>query len=182
MLICCMLPLYGCGDSSLSRKEAKRLIVKHGGFPSDVTHTLRLRGSLGIAGVGSRAEKYAENYKTLIEQGFLKGEVSAPAQDWPKIITVGVILADKGKQYATGAVRRYSKNDITVPVARCTVVVEEVTGIIQEESQAQVEFEYHLEPTPFSIFGDLCPPGRKTVWTREAYFSLYDDGWRIEDI
>jgi len=79
-----------------------------------------------------------------------------------------------------------------VPVAKRKVY--EVTGVVQREREADVEFSWGWEVTPIgsalSIAGleySHLPPkygpfDTDAIAQGRAHFSLYDDGWRVQSI
>lgn len=194
-----LLLLIGCGDSGSSRDEAATFIRDSGlsrdeaatlireeiaQNPREVTKEIMLKGSMGAGG-----DVYEEAYEALIADGILAGAFFTKRENrrrsgnsWPE---VDVTLTEEGRTFVLEPEK--GRRRISVRVQVCLTEFGQIKGIEQVEGKGKaiVSYEQVIAPTPFArLFTGSRPPcryGDSKVQSRTAYFTKYDDGWKLVD-
>ena len=152
--------VVGCGKQ-LTREKAAEMIIKEYGFPIPITESLSL-------------------YRPKEVQAF-------ESSGLVKATKGGATLTDKGRKY-------FVNEDSTFGIVRfkvCEQVFLEVTGMKKDKTSAQIEYTWKYDN--FTEVSKVNESSYKSQnWFpdyirfkgpqkgRTVYFSLYDDGWRIE--
>jgi hypothetical protein len=163
----------------LSRDKAKKMIISH--FKSTTLITTELDvGSKIMA--NQMSPKWLESLK---REGLIDYTYHQP---YVLNHVVSVSLTDKGKKYVVGdtgtrgwpnAGQKY----VNVKLAEREFV--EITGIRApgDKKEAVVEYNWkYANLSPFSKGWKGADYDEKKTHMGEAYFVLYDDGWRITEL
>lgn len=100
-----------------------------------------------------------------------------------KMMDIGkpiITFTNKAKPYLLPTPEKDRKSDIQL-VKIADQELEEITGVqlLDDEKHAVVEYKTSFKNiTPFSVLSNLKLNEKNTY---KAYFSLYDDGWRLEE-
>jgi protein-arginine kinase len=86
---------------------------------------------------------------------------------------VKVSLSDEGKKYLV------QDNDKSYLVKLWETDIAEITGIQEMKESKSAKVDYTISNKSITPFGD-CFGDKNQVTSLSAYFSLYDDGWRIQ--
>lgn len=178
--VCTVLAVQGCGNSDLSRQQAKEKIAAGSKFP--VEFNVDVPRAIQIASFEGRAV-----VTDLQKSPLLKVE-EAPSLVFP---IFSLEFTDAGKKLLkTGGEGR--------TVRACTVKMGEITGLQFDgnKRKAEVEFELLVEVNDFARF--LTPGGdferacidavnsngqknNSASIKSKKNMSLFDDGWRVVD-
>jgi len=82
----------------------------------------------------------------------------------------GVVLTDEGKKYLLG------ETDGQYVVRVCEIAFDGVTGIQEHEQSKVAVADFTLKRINITPFGENIS---QASFSRQATFSLFDDGWRI---
>jgi len=86
---------------------------------------------------------------------------------------VKVSITDEGKKYLI------QDNDKSYRVKLWETDIVEITGIQEMKESKSAKVDYTISNKSITPFGD-CFGDKNQVTSLSAYFSLYDDGWRIQ--
>jgi hypothetical protein len=164
------------------------MIIDAKKLPQDVTIELSENKILGQQDTTVEQMLASPSWKYLSllkEKGLIEIKPGEPEKrrDDPFVRTIPVAfvtLTDNGRKYVSAKTR----NGVQVKV--CELHFGEVTGIVTTEKQATVEYTVKLaNATPFAMSASqaldtaqYCSSGK--VAPDRATFTLYDDGWRID--
>lgn len=159
--------LFGCSSNELSREKAFALIQKEHPYPNPTGYYLFTADppvAQKVLAVGLEDKGYV-----IVQRKQRWQDMGKPLIHFTeKSRTFFLPSAEQDKDSTVQRVRTGQENIIAI------------TGIklLAKGKKAIVEYTTQIgNLTPFSVLGDLHA---NQVKTQKAYFSLYDDGWRIE--
>lgn len=88
--------------------------------------------------------------------------------------TVSIDLTELGNKYLV------QNNQKSFVVNLWVTDFKEITGIQELEKNKSSKVDYTISNNNITPFGEIFSD-KNTVTQKSAYFSLYDDGWRIND-
>jgi hypothetical protein len=159
--------LSGCSSNDLSREKAFALIKKDYPYPNPTGYYI-------FTADPPAAQKVLAS--GLEEKGYV---IVERKQRWQDIGKPLIRFTEKSMPFFLPS----AEQDKDSTVHRMRTGKEDiiaVTGIklLAKGKKAIVEYTTQLgNLTPFSVLSDLHP---NQIQMQKAYFSLYDDGWRIE--
>jgi hypothetical protein len=171
--------------NDLSRGRAAEMIKAHPEFNS----TIDLRVLVGLVWEDGRGDLFIGDLKLLVDQGIVTMKETGNGK-YGRYIEHLVELTPKGEIEAkawekTTVEERFDsiglvKSTVTVyhvVIAQKQLI--EITGIAVSEGgkNARVEFTWRWAPTAHARLSKRVPSNK--LQECEAYFQLYDDGWRI---
>jgi len=172
---------FSC-SKDLSRSEAEDLIIQNLNLPQPETSqfdVLYVEGDIpwNLTHISKEEESMLSSFSNKGLINIIKiphnTKISGPmggtiaTQNWT---TIKVELTNEGRKYLV----QENKDYYTIKI--CEITFGEVTGIQTNEQSGIAEVNYTLKReniTPFGINISQTPLNRMTS------FSLYDDGWRI---
>ncbi len=118
---------------------------------------------------------YSDNEKVLItlkEKGLINiSETVEQEREYDEDNTYAIVLlTDEGKKYLI------KEDDVKYIVKTCEITFGEITGIQMQEQVKLAEVNYTLKRINFTPFGN---EGSQETENRTASFTLFDDGWRM---
>jgi len=165
-LLFCIL-CASCNKNELTRDKAKELILKDHKYP----YAFDWRIYCGDPDYGAKVMR-----TNLEEKGFVTLRRTYGWFNSGAFIS----LTAKAKPYLLPTPEKDKVRKIQ-EVKLADVNFGEITGVKKNENgkNAIVEFStYYTNPTPFAVL--IPAKDFKKADTSRVYFSLYDDGWRIE--
>ncbi|MGH2644686.1 MAG: hypothetical protein ACRDE2_12105 [Chitinophagaceae bacterium] len=161
------LLIAGCSSNSLTRNDALRILQKEKLFPRVVDYDL-------FCGDPNYAVKVLD--AGLENQGYLTVDRTQKLKDIGKPI---IHLTGKADSYLLPT----PKEDQISKIQRIKIADEylnEITGVRMSASGKNAVVEYTVICKNISPFAVLIKRDLRKPDDRRAYFSFYDDGWRIE--
>lgn len=157
--------LFGCKSESMDRGKALEILENNKIYPRPVVYYI----------FKSDAEFAHRALKAGLEE---KGLVTVKKiQRFSEIGNPLITFTKKATPFLLPATAKERKDNIQ-PVRMAEEVMGEITGIqlLEDDHKAIVEYTTHyINFTPFATLSKL-----KTTGSRRAIFSLYDDGWRLD--
>jgi len=169
-ILCLFITIYAsCSSSGLSREKAFAIIQKEMGYPKVSDWEI-------FTGDPKHAQKFLE--AGLEQQGYGVVRKTERLMDMGKPY---ITLTEKSKEFWLPTKEEDKKYAIQlVRIAEETLVA--VTGVKMLSSGKKAIVEYTTEFKKVTPFAALLPvpvtPDKANA--NKAYFSLYDDGWRLE--
>jgi len=166
--LCIAVALFAaCSSDKLNRDKALQLIQNSKLYPKVKSYIVFLADPV-----------YA---RRMLDAG-LETSGMVTVQRTQKLMDAGkpiVTFTDKAKPYLLPPSEKDLKDNIQL-VKIADEQFEEITGVqLMDEKHAVVEYRTSFKNiTPFSVLSNL-KLNEKNV--NKAYFSLYDDGWRLEE-
>jgi hypothetical protein len=155
--------MVGCGPKELSKADAERIIRKELQFPRVKEFSI-FRTELDQARIVLNSNLDEEGLLTVSQ------DISNPM----------IEFTEKAKPYLLPT----SEADEAMQVQKVKLADEdlvEVTGIKTSEDGKTAVVEFTTALTNLTPFADLLPHKvKESTNAHEAYFTLYDDGWRLE--
>jgi len=160
--------LTACSSNELDRAKALQLIREKKIYPKIITYEVYTADPI----YARRAmEAGLENFGMLT------------VQRTQKLMDIGkplISFTDKANPYLLNTSEEDRKSAIQL-VKIADQQLEDVTGLqlLEDEKHAVVEYQTSYKNiTPFSVLSTLKLNQKES---HKAYFSLYDDGWRLEE-
>ncbi|SDM97982.1 hypothetical protein SAMN05421813_13142 [Daejeonella rubra] len=157
-----------CSSDKLDRQTALKLLQDKKAYPKVLDEEIYTADP--------------QDAKRILDSG-LEKEGLLKVQRTQKLVDIGsplISFTDKAKPYLLPVSNEDKKSKVQrVKIAE--EVLEEISGIqmLDGEKRAVVEYKTSFKDiTPFSPLSTLKLNEKNT---RKAYFSLYDDGWRLEE-
>ncbi len=191
ILLIIIFPLVTSCQKKLERGEAKKMITERFHYPIKYNYeiTKSYIKDMNTQGNGvtvlldeEKSNQKVKNIEQFVSMGLLKLRQTPKRQESSNFLlgttirtwtAVDVSLTETGKKYLV-----QEQTDVFV-VKLWEIHVNEITGIQEMSEQKSAKVDYTLlnkNITPFgSIFSD-----RNNITQKSAYFSLYDDGWRLQ--
>lgn len=161
--ICLQIVMAGCGPKELSRADAERIIRKELQFPRVKDYSV-FRTELAQARTAFNSNLDEEGLLTVNQ------DVSNPM----------IEFTEKARPYLLPT----SEEDQAMKVQKVKLADEdllEVTGIKTSEDGKTAVVEFTTALTNLTPFANLLQGKvKESTANNEAYFTLYDDGWRME--
>lgn len=167
-LLVALLLFASCSSNDLDREKAFKLLQENKTYPKVIDQEI-------YTGDPAYAKKVLE--AGLEESGLVAVQRTRKIMDIGKPI---VYFTDKAKPYVLPQTQE-DKESAVWRVKIADEVLEEVTGIqlLEGGKNAVVEYQTaYKNITPFFKLAKYSLTGKNS---RKANFSLYDDGWRIEN-
>ncbi len=189
LLLFCATMLTSCSEK-LSERNAKTAIIEKEGYPKPVSYEINkyyLKEFYKSGrGVTINTGKSFDDVKKIINYYENNGLVTVQEETESETTTAFLIgettrtwvyavieLTDKGREYLI------EKTDKVYKVKIWDKSIENITGIqiYKERNSATVYYnEQNINITPFGeLFDD-----KTSIENKTAYFSLFEDGWRID--
>lgn len=159
--------ISGCSSKELGREEASGIIKKEMQFPKVVDYDI-------LCGDPVYARKVID--AGLEEQGLVTVQRTQKLQDIGKPL---ISFTDKAKPFLLPT----PEKDKEFEIQKVKIADEEfvnVTGIQMSEGGKNAVAEYTTTYKNVSDFSTLINRDYNKPDTNKAYFTLYDDGWRLE--
>ena len=193
-----LLPLIILATTSckkkLDREDAKQQIVNSANYPLVVDYSFTNSFTKDFFNasdqvVATVGEEEWEKAKTIIEGFKNAGLVTFEETPQRKEIAglffnrpsgyqtwtdVKVFLTDEGKKYLL------KENNGTFKVKLWETNLTDITGIQEMEQDKRAKVDYTISNSNITPFGETFSNKTNTI-SKTIYFSLYDDGWRIQN-
>lgn len=168
-LFAALILIAGCSDDKreLNREEAMNLIKQEAKYPKVVDYDI-------FCGDPEFAKKVLD--AGLETQGLLTVQRTQKLGDVGKPI---IQLSSKAQPYLLPTPEKDKSSNIQ-KVKLAEEELKEVTGIKMMEDGKTAIAEYTTTFSNVTPFSELVNTDFKKENTRQATFSLYDDGWRLE--
>ena len=162
------LLILSCTSDKLDRKTALQILQNQKGYPKIIEEEIYTGDP--------------EDAKRVLNAGLEKLGLVV-VQRTQKLENVGeplISFTDKAKSYLLPASDE-DRNSNVQKVKIAEEVIEEVSLVQMQDDEKKAVVEYktfYKNITPFSVLSNL-KLNEKNL--NKAYFSLYDDGWRLEE-
>ncbi len=191
LLIGIMLITTSSCQKKLNREDAKRMISSNKNYPVKKNYEIikAFKKDVNTDGGGVTVVLGEDEFKqkqSIIEQfaslGLLKLTETPHREETSNFLlgttvrtwtVVEVSLTDNGTKYLV------QNNSGTYIVNLWETDVNDVTGIQELEGNKSAKVDYTISNKNITPFGQIFND-RNEVISRIAYFSLYDDGWRMQ--
>jgi len=164
ILICAVF--VGCSSKELGREKAFELIKKQNEYPQVYDKDI-------FAGDPEHAEKIMVT--NLEKNGYITLNRKRTLFDDRPII----VFTEKSKPFLLETPANDREHQVQ-KVKIADIVLGEVTGIKMLNENKSAIAEYTIQYKNITPFVELIPRKLNQTDTIKAYFSLFDDGWRIE--
>jgi hypothetical protein len=173
--------LASCGRGQLARDQAAELLKKRPEFSKEQKLLLVIRPMVDFIGAEG------SSYRAAAQLGLIT--ITSPHGEGNQGTTA---ITAKGKEATAGPGWQFDGSLLRIPVAAPELI--DVTGVVQSEKEAQVDFTWRLRLTDTGkdfeshglSFANLNPIVGGFVpavpHTAKASFRQYDDGWRVEEV
>lgn len=167
LLIVVCIVFVGCSSKELSRDKALELIVQSKKYPQVYDKDI-------FAGDPENAEKAS---KTNLEKlGYITFNRQRKFLDDRPYIE----FTPKAKPFFLETPKSDQENQVQ-KIKISDIVLGEVTGVKMLNENKSAVVEYTIKYINITPFVELYPGKFTQIDTVKAYFSLFDDGWRIEN-
>lgn len=180
-----LISFSSCGGNKLTRQDAASMIAKKYNLPVKETTKLGKRyliKSWGDAGdfgmkkictvVGERYSDVKSKLDNLQSNGLITINENIEDDDRCHYNWANVVLTDLGKNYLV------RDADGEFEVMTNEILFGEVSGIQMNDQMKVAQVDYTLQRTNFTPFGSSAS---HASIAKHSSFSLYDDGWRINN-
>lgn len=175
-----LLLIASCNSNSLSRSNAKDKINDY--FNEQNKASLKYSTAIyAVArGEGERYNNELKEIQPYIKAGLLKLKKKDIRPDTQPIYWYVYEITEKGKPYIIK--EEWSAGDYPVYYVKTSDhSVNEVTGIKMSADNKEATVDFTLGKENITPFGEAIENSTSKRFL-QAYFNLYDDGWRLENI
>ena len=163
-----VLFISACSSDKLDRETAFKLLQEQKGYPKPVTEEIYTADP--------------EEAKKILDAGMEQEEIVQVKrkQSFAEAGSPLVSFTEKGKPFLIETPEKDKANNIQL-VKVAEEDLGEVTGIKMLDGDKRAEVEYTTSFKNITPFSKISRMDLTSKGTHKATFSLYDDGWRVEE-
>lgn len=176
----------------IGREDAKRQITKTANYPAivDYDFTKEFTKDWNTEGNGVTVDIGGDDWEVKKKQiekfenmGLVTFEETPHREETTAFLlgttvrtwtSVKVSLSDEGKRYLL------QEDDKTFKVKLWETNIADITGIQEIGQEKRAKVDYTISNKNITLFGETFS-NKNEIVSKSIYFSLYDDGWRIQN-